>query len=88
MLDFHKNKNALLYKNSNKTFPTIIFAYLVIHNNYVTTMYMEAISNIKLHIQQFYLEQYFIQKEEENHFQYLCKQLCASTLVQINFLVK
>ena len=39
-----------------------MLAYLVIHNNFFTAVYLEPIANIKCRIFRFHLEQCFIRK--------------------------
>ena len=65
--------------NSNKIFPTTMLEYLVIRNSYVTTVYMETISNIKYQLDHFHLEECFIQQKQETDCQYLCYHFCSST---------
>ena len=48
--------------NEKKAFPSDMLSYLVIHNNSVTTVYMEAISIMKCQFFQFYMDQYLIQQ--------------------------
>ena len=43
-------------RNANKKLPKRMLEYLLIHNNYVTSVWMEAISNTKYQLQQFHTE--------------------------------
>ena len=74
--------------NDKRSFPTDMFAYLVIHNSFVTAVEMKPIAYMKCQIFLFHLEQCFIQKLQEKNCQHLCYQLCASTSVEIYFLGK
>ena len=49
-----------------------MFTYLVNHNSYITSVYMEVIFDIKYKIHHLNLEGCFVQQEKENNFQYLC----------------
>ena len=47
--------------------PKHILAPLVIHNNFVTDVYMEPIADIKFHPHQFHMKPYFIQQIQGNN---------------------
>ena len=46
MLDLYKENTAILKKKHQGIFPTTILSYLVIHNSFLSGVYMEYISDI------------------------------------------
>ena len=62
MLDFCK-KNTVLLKNKRQgIMPTTMLKYLVIHNSFVSEVYIEYKADMICHHHHLYYEQYFIQQ--------------------------
>ena len=52
--------------------PSIMFPFFVIHNSFVSDVYLYNISDMKCQIHHLHLEQYFIQQKHNQNFRYLC----------------
>ena len=52
-------------RNSDKTFPTNMLAYLVIHNCFITAVLMEHISGMKCQIRQFHFSNILFNKDKK-----------------------
>ena len=62
MLDFHQNKMLYFIRNEKKQFPTNMLVYLVIHKNYATSIYIEALADMKCQVCQSQINKYVIKK--------------------------
>ena len=56
MLDFHKENTALLKNKFQGILTTTILSYLVFHNNLISDLYMDDISDIKYQLHHLHLK--------------------------------
>ena len=83
MLALHKEITDILQKKFQGILPTTMLLSLLIINSFVSTEYMEFISDMKCQIHCIHLEQYYIQQKYDQKFQYLCQHYCVNTSVII-----
>ena len=72
---------------AKKMLPTNMLKSLVVHNNYVTDVYIEPILVMKYQLDQFHMQQSFIQQKQE-FFQSSCYNQFLYTSVQFYLLGK
>ena len=46
--------------------------YLVIHNSFVSNVYIKDIADMKCHIHHLHSEQYFIEQKHDQNFRHFC----------------
>ena len=67
MLNFHKEYTDLLKKKYKVILPTTMLTSLVIHNSFVSDVFVGDISDMKCQLCYIYLKQYFIQPKHDQN---------------------